>query len=133
VAKTAKEKMSIKLKSTVNLYGVKPETTIVMMVVSSIFIEVTGKCLITSVKDSHETRVSLHNEGYAFDVRTNDLELEVKQRIEILCKEALPQCDVEIHDLESPNEHLHVEYDPKNNADFLAKKAAWKAGQAIIW
>jgi hypothetical protein len=68
---------------------------------------------LTSINDSHQS--GLHPKGFAFDVRTKDMLredaaiifVEVHKRLEAL------GFDVLWEDRDGPNQHFHIEYDPK--------------------
>ncbi len=116
------------IKNTVKLFGIQPEMVIVHSIIQRIFSNYGYGCVITSGLDSHEGRISLHNEGLALDYRTKHIPDDVCARLVEELRMHLPQCDLGIHSPGTPNEHLHVEFDPKNDSEFQAKKAAWKQG-----
>ena len=73
------------------------------------------ECVVTSVCDSRHSHGSLHFSGGAVDFRTKHLHPnEVKLAVSDDCKRALGrEFDVIIEHLGKPNEHLHVEWQPK--------------------
>ena len=117
------------IKASVLLFGIKPEMAIVHSEVKSIFANYGYGCVITSGVDSHAGKLSLHNEGLALDYRTKHIPDDVCNRMVNEIKTALPCCDIGLHSRSTPNEHLHVEFDPKNDKVFQFKKAAWKSGE----
>ena len=80
-------------------------------VVESIYRANGLRCVVTSMRDSHEAKPnSLHHQGLAVDVRTRDvpqdlrvqLIQQVRNRLVGLGFDVVPETD-----------HLHIEYDPK--------------------
>lgn len=105
----------MQLKSGVRLKDLQPQMVIAAIVVNDIFWSLGLECVITSANDSKHSEWSLHYKGYALDFRTHYAELNGKEQE--LCqrvKDALgPDFDVVMEAVGTPNEHLHVEYDPK--------------------
>jgi len=99
------------LKPGVRLAGLQPQMVLVAMVVDEIYGDT--ECVITSANDSKHSERSLHYQGCALDFRTHNYSNdkgELRDRI----KAALGQdFDVVLEAVGTPNEHLHVEYDPK--------------------
>jgi hypothetical protein len=85
------------------------------LVIDGIYNDLGVECVITSANDSRHSTASWHYKGRALDFRThyekmNELEQTLRDRV----KEALGQdFDVVMEAVGTPNEHLHVEYDPK--------------------
>lgn len=116
------------LKLGVNLDGLKPQTLLAMIVVNQVYSSNKFACTITSCNDGKHSVSSLHYLGRAFDVRTKNLQvwtraqldavatLKLKETIVSMIKTQLgPQFDVLLEDLNTANEHIHVEWDPKTS------------------
>jgi hypothetical protein len=114
----------MQLKSGVKLTNLCPQMTLAAYVVKEVFTLYGCPCVITSGNDSVHSETSLHfckrgkyTDGVcrALDFRTkylqlNGLELELTAKV----KERLgPDFDVVLEYIGTENEHLHVEYDPK--------------------
>ena len=115
------------IKNTVLLYGLKPETVLMDSIIRGIFSKYGYGCVVTSGFDSHEGKISFHNLGWALDYRTKQIPETILNTIVEECKKALPQYDVGLHSKDTDNEHLHSEFDPKNDPKFKANKAIWKS------
>jgi len=114
------------IKNSVLLYGIKPETGIMDSVIRGVFAKYSYLCEITSGFDSHGGKISFHNIGWALDYRTKHLPEQIKIQILRECKDALPMFDIGLHSKGTENEHIHSEFDPKNDPVFQAKKVIWK-------
>jgi hypothetical protein len=71
--------------------------------------------VVTSGNDSKHSKNSFHYKNLAFDVRTNDLFPGLAEQILRDLKAALYVYgfDVLLEDKGKPNEHIHVEFDPR--------------------
>jgi hypothetical protein len=70
--------------------------------------------VVTSVTDGQHSPNSLHYKGLAFDFRSHDLANGRKLQVHGALRHHLgPDFDVILEALNTPNEHFHVEYDPK--------------------
>ena len=115
------------IKPGVQLYGIKPEMGPIDNIIRFIFMKYDYGCVITSALDSHEGKISFHNLGWALDYRTKHIKNDViKRQIVEDCKKALPNCDVGLHAEGTDNEHLHSEFDPKDDIEFQRNKKIWK-------
>jgi hypothetical protein len=114
------------IKNTVLLYGLKPEILLADNIIRGIYTKYGYQCIITSGFDSHEGLISFHNIGLALDYRTKFVDYATLNKMIEELKSALPQYDLGLHSKDTPNEHLHVEFDPKNDPLFVAHKAVWK-------
>lgn len=108
----------MRLKRGVKLTGLTPQMAIANQIVNGVFKEFGVECVITSANDGTHGANSLHSRDglcRAFDYRTHYVTLngfEVKLRDEV--KERLgDEFDVVMEGIGTPNEHLHVEHDPK--------------------
>lgn len=122
------------IKSTVKLTGIRPEMAIADTIIRLIFMQHGFGCIITSALDSHEGRISFHNEGFGLDYRTKHIASKhILDQIILECKTALPQYDISLHSANTDNEHMHVEFDPKSDFKFQAIKKKWLAGEEVTW
>ena len=106
----------IKLKAGVDIKGIKAEMVFGIVIVDSVF-EDKGvyETIVTSVKDGKHKPGSLHYSGLAADFRSKHISgLVLKNAIVESIKSSLgDQWDVLLEHLGKPNEHIHVEFDPK--------------------
>lgn len=107
----------MKLKSNVRLQGIEPPTWFAMGAFEALCTLYADRPLIvTSANDSHADKPqSLHNKGLAFDARTKDLNAEQKAQVFAQAKKILDPLgfDLVFENQNGPNEHIHVEFDPK--------------------
>lgn len=103
------------LRPNVSLWGLKEQTVLAMFILNRI-VEKSGapELEITSCTDGKHTINSLHYKGMAFDFHCKSWG-PLKGRIfEELRKSLGPHFDVLHEDVGLPNEHGHIEYDPKS-------------------
>lgn len=76
---------------------------------------INGDLMITSVQDGVHGEGSVHPKGDAVDLRTKNFpNVELKREFADRVKSRLgPKYDVILEDLNGPNEHLHIERDPR--------------------
>ena len=104
----------MRLKTGVKLKLLSPQICLANQVVESIYARHEAECTITSANDSIHSASSFHYKGTALDYRTRDF-LGNKQELLGEIKEALgPEFDVLLEDEDGPNEHIHIEWDPKS-------------------
>ncbi len=73
-----------------------------------------GYCLATSIMDGVHGKGSRHYWGDAVDFRTRHIARQKLTELTDRCREYLGAgFDVVLEDVDGPQEHLHVEYDPK--------------------
>lgn len=101
----------MQLKTGVNVKGLQPETLLAMILVN----QLRAGIVITSINDSAHMKGSRHYDGYAFDVRTHELQSDIeKDHLVGMIRQSLTQeYDVVFESRGLPNEHIHVEFDPK--------------------
>lgn len=111
---------------TIKLKDLQPQTVLAILIVNS-YLQLQYPAYehtITSINDGKHMDGSLHYKGCAVDFRTHDYFIQVKdvkdQRQSLLfslrdnIKNILGgDFDVIIEDPNGPNEHMHVEYQPK--------------------
>ena len=101
------------IKPGVDLRGLTPQMAVAFSIAQNIFREKAGaSCVITSGSDGTHGPNSLHYKGKALDLRTNNLRPEQVHPVYATLKIALgAQFDVVLEE-----DHLHVEFDPKEPA-----------------
>jgi len=74
-----------------------------------------AECTITSIHDSEHSAKSKHYFGRAADIRSKTLTADQKTIVLVRLKARLAPLgfDVLLEDRDGPNEHLHIEWDPK--------------------
>lgn len=125
------------------LYGLRTEMLLAHFTVAAVFEKHGQACNVTSGGDSADGRVSatLHAAGtedhpviFALDYSAVHItDSGTQQRILLDLQTYLPFCDVVLHAVAGGVIHYHIEFDPKHDKVFQAKKAAWKAGQQVTW
>ncbi len=104
----------IRLKPGVRLRGIRAEMVMGHTIVASVFDDHGQDCVVTSANDSKHGRNSLHFSGSALDYRTHHLEEPVRTVIVRQLKDVLGvDFDVLLEGVGTPNEHIHVEYQPE--------------------
>ena len=103
----------MRLKAGVRLADLSPQIVLAAIIVQEVYRERGGKTTITSANDGTHGTLSLHYNGNALDFRTKDF-YGNKQALLLDLKERLGEnFDVLLEDEGKPNEHVHLEYDPK--------------------
>ncbi len=111
----------MKLKTGVRLAGLRPQMLVAWMVAKEEFARYGVEFIVTSVNDSNHGYGSLHFSGGAFDARTKHIDntdglsaYDVKHRIwDAIRKNLGVEFDVLLEFVGRPNEHIHIEYQPK--------------------
>jgi hypothetical protein len=103
------------LKMGVDLRGIHQVWGIAFPIIHTVFRDNGAQCIVTSANDSKHGPHSLHYKGKALDLRTKHVRDELtKLSIIKKIKEHLgPQFDVVYESAGLENEHLHIEFDPK--------------------
>lgn len=123
------------IKQGVRVYGLQPEMVFIDSIVQSIFDAYEEDCRRTSVVGKKHKKGSLHDvsgdeekpKGYAIDYKTKHIEdRSIKFQILYKLREKLPQCDILFEHEDKPQEHLHCEFDPKDDPIFQAHKKIYK-------
>lgn len=104
----------LSLKPGVRLFGLRPETLLALVVAYSVYQDEGLDCIVTSGVDGTHKSGSLHYSGAAFDLRIHNVPLDKRAPLYARLKAALGEdYDVLWEAKGTPNEHLHVEYNPK--------------------
>lgn len=109
----------IRLKDGVKLDGLSPQILLAIVVADQQraalgWMAPRMETVVTSVNDSQHRVNSLHYQGRAVDLRTHDLDDRHKDVWVDYIRRALGKdFDVLLEGLGTPNEHLHLEWDPK--------------------
>ena len=108
----------IKLKRGVVIAGVQPPIYFALCAATIAYMrEACAPLIVTSLKDSHESRPkSLHNKGLAVDLRTKHVNA---MKVAIIAQELHEQLDPLGFDVVMENDHIHIEYDPKQGEAFM--------------
>lgn len=109
----------LSLKPGVRILGIRPETVFSITVADGVWERYGAELAVTSVMDSKHGRGSEHYKGLAWDGRTKDpvtqapLLSDLHAAVDELKKRLGADYDVELELEGTPDEHVHVEYDPK--------------------
>lgn len=101
------------LKPGVRLANLSPQMALAAQVVASVYASFNANCTITSANDSTHMNGSLHYKGNALDFRVRDFSGDRHVLAEMVEQALGRDFDVLLESVGTPNEHLHVEYDPK--------------------
>jgi hypothetical protein len=94
--------------------GLRPEVILAVIAVEGAYREAEADCVIRFGIDGVHSRGSEHYTGLAIDFRTHNVAADKRAGLVQKVTEALgPDYDVIWEAQGTPNEHLHVEYDPK--------------------
>ena len=105
----------MKLKKGVRIGNLSPQMVLACYIVEGVYrrLQPWYDCTITSVDDGVHGPRTLHGKGRAVDFRTKDFNGN-KYQLKNEVKAALgDDFDVVLEDLHGPQEHLHLEWDPK--------------------
>jgi len=103
----------IEFKAGVKLKDLQPQMLIALMLIEQEYDKFGTTTVVTSGNDSTHKVGSKHYEGKALDFRTKNLGL-ASQLVQAVKVKLNPLgYDVLHESIGTPNEHMHVEYDPK--------------------
>ena len=112
------------------MYGVQPEMVDCERHIAKVFESFGYDCIPTSVVGKKHKIGSLHPVGFAKDFRTKHINppkrIETIERILGRLVIEVPQCDFLFEHANQPQEHIHAEFDPKNDLKFQEHKARYK-------
>lgn len=105
----------MRLKETVKLNNLTPQIIIGLLVAKDVYDSHNIEFVITSANDSTHGANSLHYQGNAIDLRTKNIPsnlgaILISQEIR---NKLTKDFDVMLESIGKENEHIHVEYDPK--------------------
>ena len=105
----------MKLKPGVKLKDLSPQMVLGALIVLEVYRRFGVECVITSANDSKHSEKSHHYKGNALDFRAhqdalNGREQELRDEVKASLGEDF---DVVMEAVGTPNEHLHLEYDPR--------------------
>ena len=98
---------------TVNLETLTPAMIIGVLVAYDVFNSHNSVLVITSGDDGTHMAGSKHYNGNAVDIRSHDLHGIQALMVVHLKKQLGDRYDVLLEDPGGPNEHIHIEYDPR--------------------
>lgn len=94
--------------------GLKIEMVLGLVIAETIFSAHGHDTVVTSINDGRHSAKSRHYIGFAVDLRSKHIHPpDVKDQILDKLKAGLPGYDVLLEGLGTPNEHYHLEYDPR--------------------
>jgi len=100
----------MQLKSGVKLRGLRPELVIALIICDGVYSSFDVEMVVTSVNDSTHGRGSLHFNGSAFDLRTRNIATnDIAPIFSKISKFLGAEFDAVLE-----NDHIHVEYQPKD-------------------
>lgn len=104
----------MKLKPGVKLRGLVPQMVVALLIIHDLYAHYGVELVVTSANDSQHKSDSFHYAGQAVDLRTKTFQ-QSKALLVAQIKEAVgPDFDVLLENEGTDNEHLHIEYDPKD-------------------
>lgn len=105
----------IRLKEGVRVHGIRPEMILAIAVARDVWLRHSAdELVVTSVIDGPHKRASFHYSGNAVDFRVHNLPAVYRAAAVIELRERLgPDYDVIHEAIGQPNEHVHVEHEPK--------------------
>lgn len=93
--------------------GVTPEIWHAIYIAHNIWRQYGADLVVTSIRDGTHKNGSLHYEGRAVDLRSNNLNNAIDQDAAEKLRRALgDEYDVLFEYPDTPNEHVHLEHDP---------------------
>lgn len=106
------------IKHGVDLRGLTPVWGIAFPLIVDVYRQHGQQCRMTSATDGVHGARSLHPSGNALDLGTHQIkDIATRQKIARDIQIVLgPQFDVVFEAQGEPNEHIHVEFDPKEKA-----------------
>ncbi len=97
-----------------SLKDLQPQTVLALYLCDEVYREHGEPMTVTSVNDGGHMTGSYHYQGKAFDLRTKGIENYPERIIAEIKRRLTPLgFDVVFEGAGEPNEHVHVEYDPK--------------------
>lgn len=104
----------ISVLSTVYFRKLLPEIYNIFPIIDMVFSNHGVECIITSANDKTHMLGSLHYKDRAIDLRSHDIPNGSEEVVVNEIREAVGfDYDVILEDRDTPNEHIHIEFDPK--------------------
>lgn len=103
----------MEFKPGVGLKGIQPEIMIGLSIAEGVYKSRLLTMTVTSVNDSKHMPTSLHYKGLAADIRTKGTGLAMSLFLEIKKRLSPLGFDVLLEYQDEPQEHIHLEFDPK--------------------
>jgi hypothetical protein len=104
----------LQIKTGSKVKGIQPELVLGLNLLSLIFISRNVDFVITELTGSKHMEGSLHYKGLAADIRSKHIEEGLKVSILNLGQQCLSSnYDFILEGKGTPNEHFHIEFDPK--------------------
>lgn len=102
-------------------FDITPAIVLAIVIVDQVYKDLDiDDCWITSANDSVHGPTTLHRKGQAVDFRLHNVPVLVRSSLVGAVKSRLePQYEVYHESVSTPNEHLHVEWDPKLTPEAL--------------
>lgn len=105
----------MRLKPNARLLGLRPEMAVACLIVESCYARLGVDPVITTGVDGTHRMGSHHYSGAALDFRLHNVSLDQREALVADLREALgPDFDVVWEYVDTTNEHIHVEWDPKH-------------------
>jgi len=95
----------------VRAHGLSTNLLLALFIADQVYRELGYEMVVRHLKDGKHKRASLHYIGNAGDLRTWDVDAE--EIVIQLRKRLGSEYDVVLEDKGGPNEHIHLEYQPK--------------------
>ena len=105
----------MKFKAGVKLKDLTPQMALAACVVREVYrlLDPEASCTVTSANDGKHSDNSLHYAGKALDFRTHDFIGDKQNLLGVLRESLGSEFDVLLEAEGTPNEHVHLEWDPK--------------------
>lgn len=106
----------MKLKGGVRVLGAKPELMIGLQIANDVYERHGVDMRVTEITGGTHKPGSLHYAGLAADLGTHELAPELRDMILTEIRIAVGEdYDVIVEDAGTPNEHIHIEFQPKTS------------------
>ena len=105
----------ISFKRGVRLHGLKPQIAAILTLCDGVYARHNVvDCVVTSINDGYHIPKSRHYRGEAVDLRVHNIPKQLRIQVVEEIRRALPMdFDIILESIDTPNEHIHIEWDPK--------------------